>query len=1031
MKPIKIKITAFGPYKNEEVIDFNELNEHKLFVISGKTGAGKTSIFDAISFALYGDASGEDRSDSRSLRSDFATDDLHTAVEFEFELKMRVYRVLRQLSHIKAGNKTGTGEKYELYEITDGNEVPLTDRFIVSQVNDKIQALIGLTKEQFSQIVMLPQGEFRKLLTSETENKEEILRKIFKTGFYKNVVNHLNEKRRDAQKSYESQLQTRTIHIENMKATLPQREDSALSDVLAQEHINTHQVINGLDHEIVFYHQTSNEKHEIFKRNEQSWHERAKQFDRAKEINKRLDHFDQKKKESKLLGNQKEQMEAKESQLEFAHKASQLEVYEGLAIDMQTEFKDKEIQLATAEKSYDVSLQKKGTAQIAHDQEEQKSTIRLQLTKDIDQMDVFLPTVTELESRKQKVARLEKEGEVLSEKVSLIDKEVEQANKEKARLIEQLQPLEAAVRTLPDKTENQAELRIKAVVLQDYLKSVKSRKKAAEEAGKQKTIHEEIDQSFARLEVRWLGGQASILAAEHLHDGQSCPVCGSEEHPKKAVLTDDIPTKEELEAKRQVKKQAEESFAKAQAQLNHSQEHEKEKKREVVAYDYLPEAAAEEFSAISERGKKLGRVIDQLKKDQKNIDELKKTFDTLEKRLEVKLKEQKEFGNQLTETRSDYKTERSLYQQSIAAIPEELRALEQLTKSIKATKAQQKKLDEQWIQAQKTLQAANDQLLTAQSNVEHAKKQLTEIGVKRDKAQLVYQTEREKAGFETEESYQQAKLSVDNRESVKKELETYREAVKTISVQLADLQTELQDKERVDLVSLEEKLNSLKQEVEATRKSYQQVEGYLKIANDSKEKIVAADQQLGEFEKEYQLVKDLYDVVRGENTQKVSFERYLQIEFLEQIIQAANERLKRLSNGQYYLVRSDRLEKRGRQSGLGLDVLDNYTGQMRDVKSLSGGEKFNASLCLALGMADVIQAYEGGISIETMFIDEGFGSLDEESLQKAIETLVDLQQSGRMIGVISHVQEMKQVIPATLEVNKSKDGYSETRFVLR
>ena len=164
---------------------------------------------------------------------------------------------------------------------------------------------------------------------------------------------------------------------------------------------------------------------------------------------------------------------------------------------------------------------------------------------------------------------------------------------------------------------------------------------------------------------------------------------------------------------------------------------------------------------------------------------------------------------------------------------------------------------------------------------------------------------------------------------------------------------------------------------------------------------------------------------------KLSFERYLQIEYLEQILEAANERLKHLSNGQFHLTRSDRQEARGKQSGLGLDVYDAYTGQARDVKTMSGGEKFNASLCLALGMADVIQSFEGNVSIETMFIDEGFGSLDEESLNKAIETLVDLQKSGRMIGVISHVQELKAAIPAILEVEKTKEGISRTRFQLK
>ena len=171
--------------------------------------------------------------------------------------------------------------------------------------------------------------------------------------------------------------------------------------------------------------------------------------------------------------------------------------------------------------------------------------------------------------------------------------------------------------------------------------------------------------------------------------------------------------------------------------------------------------------------------------------------------------------------------------------------------------------------------------------------------------------------------------------------------------------------------------------------------------------------------------------MRGQNELKISFERYLQIEYLEQIVEAANERLKRLSNGQYYLKRSNRQESHGKQSGLGLDVYDAYTGQDRDVKSLSGGEKFNASLSLALGMSDVIQSYQGGVKIDTMFIDEGFGSLDDESLSKAIDTLIELQKSGRIIGVISHVQELKTAIPAILQVDKTKEGYSQTEFIIR
>ena len=222
-----------------------------------------------------------------------------------------------------------------------------------------------------------------------------------------------------------------------------------------------------------------------------------------------------------------------------------------------------------------------------------------------------------------------------------------------------------------------------------------------------------------------------------------------------------------------------------------------------------------------------------------------------------------------------------------------------------------------------------------------------------------------------------------------------------------------------------------KDHYDVAQERLRQSEQYLQKVTELKEKIVDAEKRVAHLEKQLYIITDLYDVVRGQNSSKISFERYLQIEFLEQIIMVANERLKRLSNGQFLLMRSERQESRGKQSGLGLDVFDAYTGQTRDVKTLSGGEKFNASLCLALGMADVIQSFQGGVSIDTMFIDEGFGSLDEESLNKAIDTLIDLQKSGRMIGVISHVQELKNAIPAILEVKKTKEGYSQTKFVIK
>ncbi|MEC2644796.1 AAA family ATPase, partial [Bacillus thuringiensis] len=227
MRPIQLIMTAFGPYKQKEVIDFEDLGEHRIFAISGNTGAGKTTIFDAICYVLYGEASGEERSDTSMLRSQFADDNVYTSVELTFQLKGKRYEIKRQLGHKKQGNKTITGHAVELYEVIDGENVPAVDRFHVTDVNKKVEDLIGLSKHQFSQIVMLPQGEFRKLLTSETENKEEILRRIFKTDRYKLMRELLDQKRKQWKDVLQEKQKERELYFRNV-FKLPIRDGALL-----------------------------------------------------------------------------------------------------------------------------------------------------------------------------------------------------------------------------------------------------------------------------------------------------------------------------------------------------------------------------------------------------------------------------------------------------------------------------------------------------------------------------------------------------------------------------------------------------------------------------------------------------------------------------------------------------------------------------------------------------------------------------------------------------------------------------------
>ncbi|MFN0222645.1 AAA family ATPase [Paenibacillus sp. KR2-11] len=1030
MRPLKLIMTAFGPYKDQEVIDFSELRENRLFVVSGNTGAGKTSIFDAICFALYGDASGEDRNDSRMLRSHFADDQVHTSVDFVFELKGRTYRVFRQLSHVKAGNKGATGERYELYAVDGGAEVPLTDRFIVSQVDEKIRGIIGLTKEQFSQIVMLPQGEFRKLLTSETENKEEILRRIFKTGLYKYVADHLNEKRKQMQQSLVELTGLRDYHIATVKGSLSGREGSALTHVLQQQHYNTYQVLEALEQEIGYYAEQILEKRQLLESETLRYQEMTAVYHQAQNVNEQFELLDRRRADRQGLLDQAQEIERITRELSLAEQAVHLQVYERHDAQMREELARKSKQLEAALSECRLAEEALQRAAGQYELEEGKEGAREQALRELDRLQGLLPTVREMDRKDQLVRRLAEEAAGASKQWKEMEAALEARQSERTALAAQVKALEERVVHLPQKTERLALLRQQAQLIKEYLGLLqKSGEEQAEEA-RGLEVYGQAERAHRLLEDRWIEGQAGWLAS-HLHDGDACPVCGSADHPKKAAATGDIPTREELERLRAERSAAEKTYLEAKAKLAATGERIREKEQQVLEQGIRLEGIREAFAGLVQEGKALAEEEKRLKDESASLAALKEKLEKLEYQLE-ELRGHKEAAAAVYhDGQTLYATEKALYEQTLAALPEELRGLEALERRIRAADAAKKQLEAEWKQAQHLYREANERSIKAvaarsgaESQQREAEDQARQAG--RDFAQAL-----EAAGFGSEAAYQEAKRTDAARAELKGRIETYHAALAVVTRQIEDLAVEVAGKERQDLGALQQQLQEMEQSMDAIRRSCTQAESHCEKGKEGKANIAGAEANVQQAEREYQLVKDLYDVVRGENVKKVSFERYLQIEFLEKIIHTANQRLQRITGGQFYLVRSDRMEKRGKQSGLGFDVYDNYTGQLRDVKTLSGGEKFNASLCLALGMADVIQAYEGGISLETMFIDEGFGSLDEESLNKAIDTLIDLQQSGRMIGVISHVQELKQAIPAVLEVKKTREGYSYTRFSVR
>ncbi|MFD2629927.1 AAA family ATPase [Oceanobacillus kapialis] len=1030
MQPLTLTLTAFGPYKDKEVINFTDLRENRLFVISGNTGAGKTTIFDGICFALYGSASGQDRENNMMLRSDFADDNVHTAVELEFALQNRTYRVLRQLGHVKQGNKTKTGERYEFFETTGGQEIPCVDRQMVSEINQKIEELIGLTQDQFKQIVMLPQGEFRKLLTSQTENKEEILRRLFKTEPYKYITEKMKQKRLAMDDAYKQAVQVRDQYIAAIGQTLPRREGAALFPLLEEEYQNTKQVLDGLEEERRFYEAKIVDDKAAYDDAYKRHNEKQTTYHHSKALNDRFISLEQKETRLKELEGQADTFRAKEIQLEKAERAQRLAPYEKQRDDWR---KDEAVKLEARKEAEDQQKQMQERlvkVQAAYQQEENKKSEREAVRKELDKLHDFLPVVKEMDAAKQKLQRLHQQGKTTYAEWKQAKEKLDEQKSRAEQLDQKIKTLDEQVEKLPDKQQQLGEMREQLKLLMDYLKRKHHAAKLKAETKQQKQGVEDKKAFYLKLEESWINNQATLLAS-HLHDGEACPVCGSLEHPQKATSTENTVSKEQMEKAKQEYDLVDSKYREIIANYQAAASQLEEKVEELKSHSISVENAEEAKDRLTQLGTTLKQEVEQLQASRKELAEQKKTSEQLKEAVQQLEKSVQEKEKAYQEIKSSYDTSKAVYQDRISNIPEDVRVLTELEQKIQQAKQKQEQLENAWEAIQKELQQVKEQQAKAAERLTNVEKQYQETTAKREEVEKQFTNALAESGFSAETDYHAAKLSEIERMELKNSLDQYKQTLSTVKEQVSELKTELKDKQKVDLTSIEGELAKLKEAYEKALRTWHESKGFQQEAKTLQQNIEQASEASGELERKLRTISDLYDAIRGQNNRKVSFERYLQIEYLEQIIDAANQRLKHLSNGQFFLMRSDRQESHGRQSGLALDVYDAYTGQTRDVKTLSGGEKFNASLCLALGMSDVIQSFQGNISIKTMFIDEGFGTLDEEALNKAIDTLVDLQQSGRMIGVISHVQELKAIFPAVLEVKKTKEGSSRAAFLIK
>lgn len=1036
MRPITLTLSAFGPYAGETTLDFSELGAERLFVITGPTGSGKTTVFEAILYALYGKLSKKGM-DPASLRCDFLKpdDDRITFVDFTFEISGKRFHIHRQPKQSVA-KKRGSGRRelgQEALLECVGHEdfLPLTK---IGEVDRKIVDLVGLDEEQFKKIVMLPQGAFQEFLVSSTKDKIELLRQIFDTSLYDLALSRIKSRVSDVTGAYaelkaDYRSKTALLQFEAPIAfgeqpsqdVLTQMEALVKADEARQERLQ----------------QTVDDANAVYLA-------ALEALNREAQHNADVRKWQQAEAELTALRARQPEIAALSGQVRAADQARSLADKETRAAEERRLLHQQEETLALArQQAQNAAQQLNAAAQHLAQAEQQKQRADLahdtlpELTTKRDKMNEFVADRAALKQAAQALASAERELATLAQDEQRAEAALQTAEaaqeKKQRRLQDQAQQETAIVKldALLAEERRQYQLLKRFIDLRQERPELAAaqEKAAAQLAAAEKRLAE------ARAANRQ---QLAATLAQELEDGAPCPVCGAVHHPAPAV----VPGAQDDEAAcAKVRDQAQGVAANADAALAQQDKRIAEawaELQETVPQLTQPEAVPRYAQQLQESGTAHNH---QRKETQAALQQIREELAGLAA-VEKELEAQKAALNTLREQRTRFVAEQSRWQTTRDSKAEAVAAKEKqfgftadadpaaLTREIDAISARHQTAK----QALETAQRAHEQVQLAQVRAASAQAQaearLEELRHSADDHARVFAQARN-AIFATEADYLSAKADIPGAALLQQEIDAFSEALTRATTLHEDLAQRLQDDRTLhDLEAGEARRKEAEQRLNAAK----DVLAAHKTRCASNRALIAQIAQLldafKEMEAHYALLGKLRDVLDGKNHFNMRLETFAQAYYFEQMLIGANVRLTRMTHGRYSFRRKEMVSDARRQAGLDLDVMDQYTGRARDVSTLSGGESFKASLSLALGLADVVTSESGGVELSTIFIDEGFGTLDEESLDDTVETLISLQDSGRLVGVISHVAELKERIPAHLVV-ESGSGGSQAHFEVR
>ena len=1026
MKPISLTIEAFGPYRDSVTLDFNELQNHSMFLISGPTGAGKTSILDAMVYALYGEPSGEVRK-TDAIRSDFAEPERMTRVDFSFAIGEAQYRVERLPKQLVA-KKRGTGMREQnasatVYEMKDGEWTVIATS--AAAIRDTIQRIIGFRKDQFLQVVLLPQGEFRKLLVASTSEREELLHTLFRTELYRRLQDALKSAYDEAKSGIEENITKQSAllqsipHDEEIPVLTIEHVRELLKD--REPHRDTLVVERDKAVDVVDQFNILRNEWALFNQVQQSLIEATNTLDLVKE-----------REQERSSLNEKVQF--------LTGLTPSYELYKQLG-DKQAVLKTLKTALSDAKKSVEAATQHESKCTEVYEVlESQAETMQAKRT-----------TLAQLQQQAEQFNELV----VLNKELSTLNSQLETQDREKseaklkaqhklvadleAALVEARKQFQANSKALESISHIQEQLGY----LQRYSELLVEKDKVQNDIDAKErslaTLDKTVNNSKIQLErLEHLMAEGRAFELVHLVvDNEPCPVCGSIEHPQLASKPELYPTKEEIEEARAVRdgvlqKQASEIGQKETLiiRLHELDEQVKDQVSKLKssidnfsedAFDSIQQGLAsqmEQLTALRRDTEQLTKIIT---KNEHDLVEAKGTLSKLE------------IGhNELLKNLHDLEVQISSVQAKIDGLSKILPTtdLDAWHKQIESLEAEIKEYDEQVKVCKSNLDAAKEQLNAKRGRLEILFAQVQEETKNLDGLYQEYVKSLQSISV-SEDDFIDALGDYKALDAFRTELHALDEAFSTAqAVYDAALKHAQSVIEPSDTVSDEvyntavEKRDNLVGSLAAWDKETKHIETTLASLEE-------LEKAMGEAREEIAFLSRLNDLANGgeQGFKNVTFERYVLGAILDEVVYAANLRLQKMSRSRYSLERSDYTGGGRGKQGLDLAVMDAFTGQSRPANTLSGGETFLASMALALGLADVIQSYAGGIHMDTMFIDEGFGTLDPDTLELAMETLVQLQSSGRLIGMISHVPELKTRIPAHLEVTRGDDG-STAKFVI-